>query len=155
MIITQAVYFTIDGVPSDTPAWNVENIDELLKPAKRRGPSGVAIVNAHGRLAQSMWRDSATRVMSWTINCHQDWDGNPYTDAHEGVEANLQYLLDNVYAVPDNDDSTRELVLHPPSGITRTGTVQVRDFDWTTAGPNLLAVVEFYLCEGELREVGS
>lgn len=148
-VTTQAVRCDIDGIPSNTPAWELTNVDELLKPADTRGADGVVIINAHGRLAQKMWRDGSTRILQWVIYGDRDRDGVVYSDPWVGAETNLAYLHANVIAIPATADSTRTLTLHLPSGATRTAAVQVRDFDWTTkGGPTLFGVMELYLPSG-------
>lgn len=150
-VVTQLIRCEINGVPSNTPGWDVTNIDELMKPADRRSAEAVVIVESHGRLARRMWRDGTTRILNWVIYGDRDREGTPFGDYTVGVQTNLQYLYTNIVDIPAGATSTRSLTLYLPDGTTRTGDVQVRDFDWSTdTGPTLYAVMELYLPSGQL-----
>lgn len=60
-----------------------------------------------------------------------DENGDPVADTAEGVEANLAYLMTNVFAQPSNTDGTRSAVLTMPSGATRTADIHILGFEQT------------------------
>lgn len=153
MILTRPrLYFTIDGTPSATFAWDMKNLLELAKPAKRRGTAPVIIPGASGGRAQPLRADVTERVVSGQVYGRLDPNGLPHPSEIEGLTLNLATLIAAWVAVPVTDDSTRTCVLHLPSGTTKTGPVQVLDFDYDFADMPIVAnvIMRLLLPEGEL-----
>lgn len=146
------LYFTLDGVPSHTPAWQIRNTLELLKPAVTRGADPTIIPGANGVIAHPLYDDGTERVMTGKVFGQYDRNGDRHPSEIEGLAINLAYLANAWRAIPGTTDSTRPLVLHLPDGSTMTGDVQVRDFDYDDADMPVAAnlVVRLYLPKGAL-----
>ncbi len=129
MTVTRA-FFTLDGVPSETPAWKMINILDLDKPAEKRGDEPTIIPGAHGALPNRMWRAATDRIIDGQVYGAADRNGNRNTDLFSGLRTNLDYLTTNWADLPGTTNETRTCVLHLPDGTTKTGVVQVVDFDW-------------------------
>jgi hypothetical protein len=98
-----------------------------------------------------MWFDANTVVLEWSVAGDRDVEGAEHTNPLAGVLENLDYLRTNLYAIPGTSGSTRTCVLHLPGGGTRTGSVQVRDFDFGDFDDGAVtAVTEIYLPAGAL-----
>lgn len=153
-VITSSVYFELDDVPSATPGWKCRNPLELFRPPQKRSTEGTIIPGAHWRLPNDLWDDATTYILDWIVWGQFDHEGDAHSNAAVGIETNLAYLHDNVIAVPDSG-STRECVLHLPSGDTMTGEAQVISFTYTINGANVVTdgVMELYLPAGLVLDV--
>jgi hypothetical protein len=124
------LYFSLDGVPSATPAWTMTNILELLKPPKLRGTEPTVIPGASGALPHPLRADATERVVYGQVFGRLDPDGSPHSSEIAGLDLNLATLVAAWAAVPGTTSSLRTCVLHRPGHTTKTGPVQVVDFDW-------------------------
>lgn len=129
-IIRPALYFDLDGTPSQTPAWRMTNELELLKPADVRGTEPDIIPGRPGALPNPLREDATERTINGQVFGHLDPDGEPYPAEIDGLVANLRLLADAWAAVPTTADSLRVCTLYLPDGTTRTGPVQVLNLDW-------------------------
>lgn len=127
--VSPNLYFTLDGVLSNTPAWRAINILDLAKPATKRGTKPRIIPGASGARAMPLRPDATERTIRLHVYGRVDSDGAPYANEITGLATNLKYLADQWAAVPGTADSTRTCVLHR-LGSTVTGPVQVLDMDW-------------------------
>lgn len=153
MILTKPrLYFTIDGVPSATPAWDMTNMLELIKPAKKRGAQPVIIPGASGGRANPLRIDVTERVINGQVFGRLNENGVPYADEITGLQTNLTTLRNAWAAIPGTTNSTRTLVLHLVGGTTLSGPVQVIDMDWDYDQMPVVAnvVVRLLVPAGEL-----
>jgi hypothetical protein len=151
MLITSPnLYFTIDGVPSHTPAWRMINTLELAKPAHLRGTKPLVLPGAAGARPMPLRRDATERTINGAVYGLVDVDGNRHPSEIEGLDINLAALAGYWAAVPATVDSTRTCVLHH-FGATLTGPVQVLDMDWDYADMPIRANVIFRLLLPEGR----
>lgn len=144
--VTRTPYFTIDGMPSATPAWECENPLDLLLPAARRHDP-LLVPRGHGRLAEPMWDDAAEHVAVVNI-----WGGVD----EEGVAGatlveNFLALKAAWYDLPASADSTRTCVLHLDVTTSYSGPVQVIDFEWTKGAALIRAAFTIYVPAGALE----
>jgi len=115
------VLMHIDG------AWNVLNPQVLWVPTDTRGANSV-VSHASGRRKKPWHLDQSTYSLQLIIDGTKDWDGDPYTDPFEGLETNIEYLVQNVVLPPDEPLASYDAELIMPSGNVREGAVQPRPF---------------------------
>ena len=119
---------TINNVDMHIPgAWNVLNPQVLWVPTDTRGGNSV-ISHATGRLKKPWHIDQATYSLLLASDGVNDVDGDPYTDPFEGLEYNIEYLVQNVILPPDEPLASYDAELLMPSGSVRTGDIQPRPF---------------------------
>lgn len=123
-IITSDEWLEIDGIPLATPAWIITDLSELMNGPDVRGEDQI-IPGAPGVKPLPRHVHVSLRSLPMVIYGGYDWEGNPYSDGHEGVETNLAYLVENLLLPPGTADGTRAAVLHLWNGDIRTGDVHV------------------------------
>jgi len=131
MIVTRPhLYFDLDGVPSQTPAWSMINELDLIKPPNLRGTKPDIIPGLPGALPNPLREDATERTINGNVFAQLDPDGMPYPSEIEGLISNLEILADAWATVPGAANSLRSCTLYLPDTTTRTGSVQVLNFDW-------------------------
>lgn len=144
-------YAEIDSIPSDTPAWRCQNLYELWAPAQTRGED-LIIPGAAGVVANPRRKTVTKRSLAIAVFGSEDWEGDPYSDERVGLEANW-FHLSTVWS-PGGDE--RPVVLHLPSGATRSGSAHIERFEPVGRAPGwIAATLDLSLALGELSEVGS
>jgi hypothetical protein len=153
-VITSPLYFVLDGVPSHTTGWKAPNILRLNRSAPVDGTDGEVMPGADGEIPYPLYGRGLDLPVSLQVFGEYDGEGNAHASPIEGLEANLTFLAESWGSIPGTTNSTRELVVHRADGSTRTGPVQVRDFDWSDevgdAPFALDAVLRLYVPAGHL-----
>jgi hypothetical protein len=116
---------TIGGIAMMCPAWKVLNLYELWQPAQQRG-SDRLIPGAAGVLAQQRRKTVTARSLQMLIIGSHDRTGSAYgVDLYEGLQGNLEYLIENVIDPTGLTDGTRSAVLTMPDSTARTEPIHV------------------------------
>lgn len=159
-LITQIEYVTfeaVDGlpaVPTGTPAWRGLDYVQFNKMGPRVGDNR-GIPGETGRLETPREIDELKLSLQMRIKGRFDWEGTPYDDAFEGVQTNLDYLVENVLSyVP-----SRAITFHRRDGSTKTGNATIEDWD-SAVDPNSggdvhLLVIPMTIAAGYLTPLGS
>lgn len=140
---------TYGGIDLSTPAWTVTNLIVLWQPSDRRGEN-LMIPGLAGRIVLPKRRDETAETLEMVVTGTVNRLGVPYADPYEGLEANLDYLCDNVFdTAAATSGATASLTM--PSGATRTGPMQVVDASFNTeVGIAALVTVDVILPYGKL-----
>lgn len=152
--VTSGEWADIDDVPLHTPGWTCDNLFELWQGADTRGEPTI-IPEADGGLANPIRPTPTRRELVVTVNGLDSWDGDPYDNHRDGLQANLAHLEQNVKARPDSG-LTRRLVLHLPDGATKEGDVQVIHWKLTPIGPAAVALqIGLLIPAGDLELIAA
>lgn len=145
-VIVSAVHLTINGVPLSTPGWECLNPMALRQGPATRGQDRV-IPRAPG--VRPYRRRAAPRrhQLDLIVNGEYDGDGTRYANRPARLDANLQYLRDNV---TDPTATIPTAVLTLPSGATVAGLVQIEDFAWVYIGTDAIATIDVSIPAGAL-----
>lgn len=150
-LINSAEYVDIDGVPLQTPAWTLTNLEALWAGPATRGQDrvipGAAGVRSYRR------RPTVTRqALALVIFGEWDWAGTYNPNPRLGLEANVDHLRANVTDPILDNPGTRIATLHLPSGATRTGAITVEDFTLSAdlGAFNVSAVIDISIAQGAL-----
>lgn len=122
---------TIGGVSMNTPAWSAQGDEEgeggllpLWVFTSQRGEDRL-LPSAAGIIAYKR-RETVTRHdIRLLVVGDVDQSGTPYTDATEGLAANLDYLESNVIQPTNLTDGTRAATLSVPGLATRSANIHV------------------------------
>lgn len=149
------VYLEIAEVPLATPGWQCLNPMEMRQGLATRGKDRL-IPGAAGVLPGKRRPTSTQRLLELVVNGELDWEGEPYTDGHEGLDANLMHLREFVTDPLGNgrDGGPLEAVLHLPDGSTSVGQVHVESFTWGYWGTDAQAAMTVTVL-GPFESVGS
>lgn len=147
---TAAGDLTIGGVAMNGPAWKVMNLHALWQPANQRGSDRI-IPGATGVVAYRR-RNTVTAVsLQMLISGTHDRNGVAAADKFEGLQVNVEYLVDNVVEPTGASDGTRSAVLTMPDGTTHTEPVHVLGLQFgetSLDGAWLKAVLELSIPSG-------
>lgn len=155
------LYATIDGTSSDIEGcWFFSDLLVLEQDPEQMAAEPVHVAGANGTIAGRMLDDGTERVIEGMIYGRRDPDGDPYDSEWVGCADNARALRAAWGGHPDNDDNTRELVLHVLTAdgmMTRTGAVQVREIaEGRQDMPTCIKVsVRLYIPHGKLGELES
>jgi hypothetical protein len=150
-LINSTEYLEIGGVPLQTPAWTLTNLETLWAGPPTRGTDrvlpGAAGVRSYRRRATV-----AKVALALVIFGEWKWDGAHNTDIRAGLLANVDHLRTNITDPTLDNPGTRVAVLHLPGGTTRTGAVTVEDLTLSAElGPfNVKAVIDISIAQGAL-----
>jgi hypothetical protein len=147
---TAAGDLTIGGVAMNGPAWKVLNLYELWQPANVRGSDRI-IPGATGVLAYRRRVTVTVRSLQMLISGTHDRTGAAAADRYEGLQTNVEYLVDNVVDPVGSGDGTRSAVLTMPDGSTYTEPVHVLGLelgDVSLDGSWAKAVIELSIPSG-------
>lgn len=137
----------IGGTTLSCPAWAVLNVASLWAPAPTRGANRF-VPHSAGTVALPRRRHEAQRTLEMVIVGTCDFDGDPYADPYEGLEANVDYLNDNVFSYADTMTSLLGS-LTMPSGVTRTAQVQIERVEFGVGSSvALTATVDITIPQG-------
>lgn len=122
-VVTRAEYLTIDGVPSNTPGWEVTDLSPLwdgpdVKGGDRDLPGGGAV--PYPRRPTITVRDLPIKFFADAL-----YDGTVTGTGRERLRANVAYFRANVVDPKTTGDGTRTLVLYVPGGSTVSAPVTV------------------------------
>jgi hypothetical protein len=141
-------------VPTATPGWRVLDYTPLRsRPPKLGGNRPVPGVA--GRLAIPREWDELAVLLPIRIKGTHDWEGTAYDDRFEGVDANHEYLQENVIDVL----GSRAVTFHRRNGDELVG--EANDFQLAVAvdpaseGDVLTGVLSFKIPAGFLTPAGS
>lgn len=154
---SQAEYLDIGGIPLCVEgAWEWLDLSPLWQGADKRGsdrlvPGAVGVVPYPRRATVSL------RAIEGYIHGFRDYNGVPFADVRDGLEANVAFLQENIEETPATPaDGTRVATLHLPSGATKTGDVHVLALRLSAFGPSAArAVWELSIPDGSLIYAGS
>lgn len=124
-VITSAEYLEISGIALCTPAWKVRNLHVLLTGPDVRG-SDLVLGGRPGEKVRPQRVGASVRVLELVIRGSHDREGNPYANAHVGLEANLDWLVANLLTPPTASPWSRPAVLHLAGGGTKSAHVHVK-----------------------------
>jgi hypothetical protein len=122
-----AVTFPVVG------AWRIADIYLLWRGPDHRG-STVTIPLLDGQVSFPNRADLTVVQLPLTVEGICDFEGAPYANPREGLQANLEYLEENVFAPVDTGDGTRAALVEMPNGEDRVADVLVAPFDYAPAG---------------------
>ena len=136
-------------VSLNTPAWAVLNVATLWQPAPIRREN-IAIPFRRGKLAVPGIIDDRTDSLLILVVGTCDQNGDATEDPYVGLEENVGWLNDNLFAyatVVDSFDAT----LSMPSGAQKGGPMQLgtAQFGWEV-GVAVTITVDFTLPDGQL-----
>ena len=136
------------------PAWAVLNVGVLWEPAPPRGEN-LAIPFRKGKYQTPRYRDERSDTLMLLIVGTCDMDGEPTADPYSGLEANVEWLNDNVFAYDEVTDPF-DAIVTMPSGNMKGGPMQLGavKFGWEV-GVAVTATVDFTLPDGQLAALGS
>lgn len=158
-VITTGGQITVNGSPLTpvdlcTAAWTTVDagFTELWRGADVGG-SNIPIPGAADYPIRR-YPTTSTRQFPLFVVGECDQDGTPYSDAREGLEANIDYLRVNVFDPPsltDRPNGTRAITLTMPSAATRSGDVHFKPFVISEPTPSgWLLVCEIDIPSGAL-----
>ena len=125
--ITFDRYLDIDGVPIQTPAWQLLNFEKLLGGPAVRGSNRI-IPGSPGVRPKRRRATEKTLSLEVFIDGAFDWEGDPHSDPETGLIANIQYLREHV-TDPISGDSVRLATAYIKDEFVMTADIQVVSFD--------------------------
>lgn len=149
--VVTPVHVEINDVPLSTPAWEVLNPMELRQGPPVRGTDRL-IPGATGVLPGRRRAAPARHLLQIVIRDDVDWEGNAYPDRHEGLDANLMELREQV---TDPRGDPVEAVLHLPDGSTVSAQVHVESFTWSYWSNGAAGVIDVTVLAGSFEGSGS
>lgn len=143
----------LGGVSLNCPAWAVMNIASLWEPAPPRGEN-IEIPFRPGRLQVPRIRDERTDSLQILVVGTCYYDGTPTADPYAGLENNIDWLNDNLFAYATVMDPF-DAVLTMPSGALKGGPMQLgtAKFGWEV-GVAATVTVDYTLPDGQLAALG-
>ncbi len=137
-------------VSMNRSAWAVLNVATLWEPAPPRGEN-LLVPFRPGRLQLPRIRDERTGSLQILVVGTVDLNGDPTLDPHVGLEQNIDWLNENLFAYAETMDPF-DAVLTMPSGAQKGGPLQlgVVQYGWDVSIAVTLTV-EFTLPEGQLE----
>jgi hypothetical protein len=149
-VVNSAEWLDIGGVPLQTAAWTVTNLEVLWAGPATRGQDRV-IPGATGVRSYRRRATVTRQALALVIFGEFKWDGSRYTDPRQGLQANVAHLRANVTDPTVANPGTRTATLHLPSGTTVTGPVTVEGLVLSALGPfNVSAVLDLSIAHGAL-----
>lgn len=136
-------------VPTATPGWRVTDYSALLLRPPKLGANR-HIPGRPGRLAVAREWDELTVPLPIRFTGRKDREGTAYDDPFEGVDANREYVQENVIDVLD----VRGITFHRRDGTVWTGIAN--DFQLTvgvdpaSGGTVLTGIIAFKVPDGFL-----
>jgi hypothetical protein len=118
---------TIAGVDCHTPAWTLTNSHLLRDPAPKER-SNVKLAGVDGRLGRQSTKDQRTVGLEFYVVGDVDRLGVPHDDPLEGVEANINYLRDNMYEATEDQFGSVVCTVTAADGTVYDGPIQLDDF---------------------------
>lgn len=127
-------YLVIDGWESETDAWRVMDYTPLKEPAAQRGGDrlipGLPGVRAHRR------RNTVTvKQIPMQITGVVDSDGDPFADGLNGLQQNIDEIIDSIVEPVASATGTRSATWHLPDGSTRTAQIHVTGLQLQRVSP--------------------
>lgn len=129
MTVVGTHYLQVNSVPLSTHAWRITDISPLFNMEASRGSN--RLVPGKDGLNPYRRRATETRyVFELRVKGKVDEDGVAYSDSHEGLVTNLDYLRTNVAAVQSSGDGTVTAIWHRPGALDDlTAEVHVTAFE--------------------------
>ena len=143
---------SLGGVSMNRDAWSVLNIGSLWEPAPKRGEN-LLIPFRPGRMQLARMRDQRTDTLDLLVVGTVDVTGVPTADPYEGLEANIDWLNDNVFDYAETMFSF-SATLTKPSGIQWGAQLQIESvkFGWEV-GVACTATIDYTLPEGRFTRI--
>jgi hypothetical protein len=126
-VVTSSEWVDVGGVPLATPAWTLENLQDLWSGPVTRG-TDLVIPEARGQRPYPRRIDAWRLTLNVAVYGDLAWDGTAHSDPRAGLWANIAHLRANAFDPPGTGDGTRPLVLHLPDGSTLDATTTVERF---------------------------
>jgi len=117
--ITRTEYLEVNNVPLATPAWEVLDLSPLWGIGGLRGEDRV-IPFADGKSPLRRVRDDWREVVPIVIYGDFDQNNVAQSNTRTGLQANIDYLRDNILTPNTTDPGTWTLKLHMPDSTIRT-----------------------------------
>lgn len=125
--LTSTEQLSIGGVPLNTTAWALENLQDLWSGPPTRG-TDVVIPEAQGTRPYKRMIDAWRVTLNLAVWGDMRWDGVAHPDPRQGLWANLAHLRANAFDPPGTGNGTRPLALILPDGTTLTASATVERF---------------------------
>jgi hypothetical protein len=126
-LVTQAEHLSIAGVPLSTPAWELENLQDLWSGPPTRGVD-VVMPGADGVRSYPRKVDAWRVTLNLAIWGDVSWDGTANADPRAGLWNAIAHLRANAFDPVATARGTRLLELTTPAGATVAATVTVERF---------------------------
>jgi hypothetical protein len=132
--VTAPEWLDIDGVPFSTPAWQSDQLDDLMSTPEVRGED---ILVPYGDGVRPQQRRPTVTQATVTLQIVGDTapDGSPQSSQRDGLRRNIEALSWLAGSQGRAADGTRLASLHLV-GATRTGRVHVLRMRFARTGPN-------------------
>lgn len=152
----------IEGESGDPISLHIDGCWNFLDPTMLWAPFGargenVVIPSTPGRFPEPWRLDQSTYDLQIVIDGDNDWNGDPYSNPWEGLETNLEYLVDELIIPPaDVTVKTRPATLAMPSGAMRGADVQPRSQQHRTSELQVIYMtMALVVCAGRFEVVPS
>lgn len=149
-----ATYLQIDGIPLDGPAWESDQLDQVLDRATTYGEPGFHVSGQAGDRPQPVVPGPKRLLVPQIIYADLDPDGDPHADVDDGLNRNIEAFKRLLRPRLNTPDGTFVLELHRDGRPTVTAPANVPSpFQTRIPGPGAaILMVDFYLPGGVWRE---
>lgn len=132
-VVAAPEYLVIDGIPLSTPAWETNQLDDLLASPEMRGDD-ILVPYGDGVRAQPRRPTVTKAAVGLQVVGDTRPDGTPHTSPREGLRLNIEALCWLAGRDGVDPDGTRLAELHL-AGDTRVGRVHVLRLRFVRIGP--------------------
>jgi hypothetical protein len=157
-VITRPTYIELNSIPLATPAWEVNDLSELLDVGRVRG-SDVVMPGARGARPFRRRHTVVTRTLPMIVFGEKDIEGAAVADPVQGAINHMLYLADNlgIGIAGIDGDGTVDLIWHLPDATVLTAVVHVLGMIGTRdVAPGVLrTTIDLSFPDGGFVEVGS
>lgn len=126
-LVTQTEFLSIGGVPLSTPAWELENLQDLWSGPPTRGVD-VVMPGADGQRPYPRKVDAWRVTLNLAIYGDVSWDGTANADARAGLWDAIAHLRANAFDPVATARGTRPLTMTLPDGTTVAATTIIERF---------------------------
>ena len=141
---------TIGGISMNRPSWAIMDVYQFWRRAPYRGGNLPIPYQAGGGIKLPRIRDAAERTFQLLIVGTVDQYGYTLANPQIGLETNINYLMDNLFAY-DDEIGWFTCSVTMPSGSVRTGTIQLGEPDWgVNIGVAVTLTCPYTLVDGQL-----
>lgn len=126
-LVTQSEFLSIGGVPLSTPAWELENLQDLWSGPPTRGVD-LVMPGADGQRPYPRKVDAWRVTLNLAIYGDVSWDGTANADARAGLWDAIAHLRANAFDPVATARGTRLLEMTLPDGTTVAATTTVERF---------------------------
>jgi hypothetical protein len=126
-LVTQTEYLSLGGVPLSTPAWELENLQDLWSGPPTRG-TDIVMPGADGQRSYPRKVDAWRLTLNLAIWGDVSWDGTATADPRAGLWAAIQHLRANAFDPVATARGTRLIEMTTADGGTVAATCTVERF---------------------------